>query len=108
MAFTMQQVVDAARIPLNDKDKVRFEDSELLGYANDGILRIRQRRPDLFLGRWFSLPGSLALTDIFPLHDELKPALADYVTARAEFKDDEFSENGRAAASLALFERAVG
>jgi hypothetical protein len=104
----MQQVVDAGRIPLNDTAKVRYADDELRLYGVHAILRIRDRRPDLFMGRYSALPADLALTDPFPLRDELVPAVADYITARAETRDDEFVEGSRAAGYLALFDRAVG
>lgn len=108
MAYTLQQVVDKARLPLNDSAKARYPDTELLGYANDAVLIIRDRRPDLFLGRWLALPGSLALTDAFPVRDELVPPTADYITARAEVKDDEFTEDSRAMTLMSLFTKAVG
>ena len=45
MAFTYQSIVDLARMPLNDDDKVRYTDATLLIYANHGILQILKRRP---------------------------------------------------------------
>ena len=91
MAFTFQQVVDKARKPLNDVDKGRHSDADLLGYANDGILLTRNRRPDVFFGQYLTLGTTeqLALTDICPLPAEFIPALADYITARGETLSDE-------------------
>ena len=43
--LTYQQVMDGARGPLNDADKVRYPDAELLGHLNDGILALAQLRP---------------------------------------------------------------
>lgn len=108
MAYTMQQVLDAGRVPLNDSTKVRYTDADLLLYANNAIFRIRDRRPDLFLGRWLSLPSGLVATDVFPVRGELFSAVADYITARAETRDDEFSETSRAAQYMALFDKVVG
>lgn len=45
---TFQDIVDAARIPLNDAAKVRYSDAELLGYAKDGLKEAAVIRPDLF------------------------------------------------------------
>jgi hypothetical protein len=89
MAFTMQEVVDKGRAPLNDDDKVRYPDTELLGFANDGILYLRNRRPDLFIGSYATLPEKLVIGDTFPLSAEYVPAVADYIAARAESRNDE-------------------
>ena len=91
MAFTLQQVVDKGRKPLNDVDKARHSDSDLLGYANDGILLMRNKRPDVFFGQYLTLGTTeqLALTDTCPLPAEYIPALADYITARGETLNDE-------------------
>lgn len=99
----MQQVVDRARIPLNDDDKVRHADPELLGYANDAVLILRQQRPDIFFGQFEALPGAALIGDPMPVQDEYFVALADYVTARAETPDDESVDQGRAQLFFALF-----
>lgn len=103
MAYTVQQLIDKARLPLNDADKVRLTDVELLGYANDAFLRIRKKRPDLFLGMWNILPSELAVTDYFPVTDEYVPIVADYITGRAEMKDDEHVNSARAAEFVKMF-----
>ena len=104
MAFTYQSVVDLARIPLNDSDKVRYPDADLLSYANHGLLSVVKRRPDLFIGNYANLPdGQKALTDAFPLGAEYVQTIADYVTARAEMGDDEHVDSGRAALYVQLF-----
>ena len=104
MVFTYQSVVDLARMPLNDDDKVRYMDATLLIYANHGILQILKRRPDLFIGQFGSLPaGDATLDNTFPLHAGYAQTLADYVTARAEMADDEHVNSGRATAFVQLF-----
>ena len=107
MAYTMQELLDFARLPLNDADAVRYPDSELLSYANSAILRVRKKRPDLFLGQWAVLPSGLAVTDYFPVSDEYFPVVAEYITARAEIKEDEHIGDGRSAAFTALFENGL-
>jgi hypothetical protein len=100
---TFQQVIDRARIPLNDADKTRYPDADLLAYANDAILLLRQKRPDLFFGSW-TLPVSEYLVGAtLPVDDTFFPAICDYVTGRAEFRDDEDAMQQRAAAFLQLF-----
>ena len=106
MAFTMQAVLDRARIPLNDTGKDRYFDADMIVYANDAILRLRKGRPDLFIGLFLNYPSSsLAVGATFPLADEYVPAVADYVTARSQFVDSELTRNGMAAAFFALFEK---
>ena len=89
MAFTLQQLVDRARVPLNDAGKDRYTDTELLGYAQDAYLMIRKHRPDVLVGN-FSSPTSwsaLTLVSNFPyVEDEYMPVIADYITARQSSK----------------------
>jgi hypothetical protein len=103
MAFTYQDVVDLARVPLNDEDKARYADPTLLLLVNHAILTLANRRPDLFIGQFSSLPdGEADLSDTFPLPAAYSMTLADYVTARAEMIDDEHANSGRAAAFMQL------
>ena len=99
----MQNIIDRARIPLNDAAKNRYTDTVLLGYANDAILVLRKRRPDLFLGSWSALPSNLAATVALPVDDEYFPMMADYVTGRAELIDDENVDSTRATALINSF-----
>jgi hypothetical protein len=103
MARTFQNALDRARIPLNDADKVRYPDVQLLSYANDAILILRQKRPDLFFGSWTMAPTEYILSDNLPVDDRYFPAVADYVTARAETRDDEDAMQARSAAFMSLF-----
>lgn len=109
MAFTFQQAVDRARVPLNDSDKDRYSDQELLAYAVDALLMLYRYRPDLFIGSFGALPSitSLALSSAFPVEDQYLPIVADYVTGRAESKDDESVDNSRASQFLALFNTGI-
>ena len=104
MAFTYQSVVDLARIPLNDTDKTRYSDADLLAYANHAMLQLLKNRPDLYIGSYASLPdGQKILTDAFPLPVQYVQTVADYVTGRAEMSDDEHVDSGRAALFAKLF-----
>lgn len=106
MSFTFQNVVDRARKPLNDSDKDRYTDAELLEYAVDAYLMLRRHRPDLFITQWSALPdySTRALGSTFPgAGDEYLPAIASYVTARAEMKDDEAIVQERAQLFYKLF-----
>lgn len=104
MSYTMQEIVDKGRFPLNDADKARFTDADLLSFANDAILLLRNKRPDLFFGRFLTLSATekLTLSALFPLNSELVPAMADYVTARGETRNDESVLTERAAMFMKL------
>jgi hypothetical protein len=93
---TAQNIVDQARLPLVDAGKDRYTDTQALAYLNFGLMFLRGKRPDLFVG---SLSGdftALALSDAVPIEQQYHQALADYVTARAETHDDEGAMNDRA------------
>lgn len=107
MAYTMQQVIDKARVPLNDAGKDRYSDPDLLGYANDAMFILQSRRPDLFFGQFLALPGEKALGDLFPLANTLFPAVCDYVTARAETRNDESVLEQRASLFFGLFKEQI-
>lgn len=104
MAFTYQSIIDLARVPLNDTDKVRYSDAQLLMFANHGMLALAKRRPDLFIGQYHNLPtGEAGLTDSLPVDPAGAQLVADWVTARAEMTDDEHANSGRATVFVNLF-----
>lgn len=107
MPYTAQQILDMARVPLNDAAKTRYTDATLLGYLNAALLLLRKRRPDLFTGQWSALPGSLSLSTTWPTDDEYVPVVAEYVVARAELVDAEAPDAGRAGGFLTLFEKGL-
>ena len=111
MSFTIQQLVDRARVPLNDSDKDRYSDAQLLVFAQDAYLSIVRHRPDVFIGGYATLPlwSSLGLTTAFPsIGDEYMPIIADFITSRAEMLDDEFVNSGRAAQFMTMFGTGLG
>lgn len=105
MAYTLQQVVDVARHPLNDDDKTRAPDATCLVYARAALHLLLNKRPDLYYGQFTSLPdiSALALTSNFPVDDMLAPAVADYITARVESGNDEAVLTERATMFFGLF-----
>lgn len=105
MASTMQQLVDRARIPLQDDAKVRYSDSTILGYANAGIHLLVNRRPDLFFGTYTALPVDLTLTQNFPLEDRLFQPVADYAAARSRARSSEEVRTAQTQLLLALFDQ---
>lgn len=97
MSYTIQQVVDHARVPLQDVAKVRYSDAVLLQYHNDAIEIAYKTRPDLFIGNWRALEIRFrTLEEEFPLPSLYRSYVADYIAGRAELVDDEYSESNRA------------
>jgi hypothetical protein len=103
----MQDVVDDARVPLNDEAKVRYGDDKLLRYANAGLRRIYTIRPDLRLGLYATPITDLALTDPFPLVEYYRQPLADFITFRAETVDDEHINSGRVNVFMQSFDQGL-
>ena len=93
---TAQNIIDQARLPLVDAGKTRYTDAQALAYLNFGLMFLRGKRPDLFIGALSGNFTALALGDTVSLEQQYHQALADYVTARAETHDDEDAMNARA------------
>ncbi|CAN7308433.1 hypothetical protein LJR296_001465 [Cupriavidus necator] len=104
---TVQQVIDRGRVPLNDADKVRHTDSDMLDWLNDGVAEIYTIRPDLRFGSYGTPAARLALTDAFPLSAAHEVAIKHYMVYRAEMKDDEAVNTNRVDKAYKLFEKAV-
>ena len=100
---TFQEIIDSARVALQDVDKVRYSDDELLEYAIDGVLEARKLRPDFFLGGYATIPSSYSLTSTVPLPSLYVAYLKDFLVFKSEVRDDEYAVDGRAAAMLARF-----
>lgn len=108
---TMQSVVDMARMTLNDDDKARDTDADMLVYANAALDEVYKLRPDLFLGQYTATAltdgHQKALVDPFPIDARFRRAVADYIVGMAEVTDDEHQNSGRAGALLAKFEKGL-
>lgn len=106
MAFTVQQVLDLARLPLNDTLKVRYTDTVLLSFYNAGLLHLYEIRPDLLIGNYgVAIAPAVAsgLSAAFPLSDRFALSLGDYIGGRAEMRDEDAASSGRAQALMKLF-----
>jgi hypothetical protein len=99
----MQQVVDLARKDLNDADKVAYTDPDLLEHANAGIREAYQIRPDLRLGNYATPIANKAIGEDFPLSDDYKRAVADFVIGRASAVDADHVDSGRVPAYIKSF-----
>jgi hypothetical protein len=101
---TFQQVIDSARVDLQDAEKIRYPDAELLEYANDGVQEGFRVRPDFKFGNYPAASVTYELSDLVPFPEGYQMLLKHYVVFRAEARDDEYAADGRAALFLARFE----
>jgi hypothetical protein len=99
----MQSVLDLARLDMNDADKTRNTDANLLSFANDGIAKAVVIRPDLNWGNYSTAWADLTTASSFPLPLEYRPAIANYVVGCAEKADDQFAVEQRAIQAMKLF-----
>jgi hypothetical protein len=105
---TLAQVVESARTLLQDNTGVyRYQDSELYRYISEALYEMRRIRPDLFIayGLFTVIPAydSSYSATVLPTPDTYFVSVVNYVAGRAELRDDEYTNDGRAAAVLAMF-----
>lgn len=100
---TVQSVLDLARLDLDDADKTRNSDANLLQFANDGMAKAVVMRPDLKYGSYTTAWADLTTASSFPLPLEYRPAIVNYVVMRAEVADDAFANEQRATQGLKMF-----
>lgn len=100
---TFQQVIDDARVTLNDEDAVRYTTPQLMSYCNDGIQEMYRIRPDFLFGNYTAATVTYVESDNLPLTAQYQNLLHLYVVFRAELRDDEYSAESRAGAMRSLF-----
>lgn len=100
---TFQQIIDSARVDLQDADKLRYTDAQLMEYANDGLQEAYRYRPDFRLGQFTATVPTYVAANNVPMPDRYQMLLKHYVVARSEIRDDEYSVDGRAAALMNRF-----
>jgi hypothetical protein len=100
---TLKEVIDLARLDLNDDDKTRYPDNNLVKFVNNYIQEAVKSRPDLFLGGFLALPApTLTLTSTFPMPNGYIRSCADYVIGRAMMLNTEESSMTKAANYIQL------
>lgn len=101
---TFQDVIDDVRVVLNDADGTRYTSPQLMSYANDGVQEGFRLRPDFLLGKYTQAATTYVAADTIPFPAQYQMLLKHYVCYRAELRDDEYSQDGRAAALLGRFQ----
>lgn len=107
MARTVGQVVSAARAVLQDEmEPFRYSTAQLCGFVSEAMGEARRLRPDMF-HRTFrnTIPyfDQNHVAEFLPLPDMYFAQVVNYVTGRAEIRDDQFATDNRAMSLLAAF-----
>jgi hypothetical protein len=105
---TMQSILDLARLDLNDADKTRNTDANMLAFANDGLAKTVMIRPDLNFGNYTTTFADLTTASTFPLPLAYRPAIANYIVLRCETADDAFAVEERAIQGLKMYLKDLG
>ena len=96
-----------ARVLLQDtRSPFRYREADLYTGLNAALMQARRLRPDLFLGRFGREKFNYAPADSaqpFPLAPWYWEAAVEFVVGRAELREDEFTNDGRAVALLNRF-----
>lgn len=103
---TVAKYITSARVLLQDTvdSPYRYSDGELITGLNIAILEARKLRPDLFLAEDFSLPEFTANdATAVPIDAQYRPAFLYYMIGHAQLRDDEPTQDNRAAALLGRF-----
>lgn len=97
---SLSEVTAEARVLLQDLvAPYRYDEAQLQGYARDAIATFLRLRPDLRIGVSWSRFGTESEVPE-PLADDYWPMLSEYVAAKAELRDDQFTNDGRVVALL--------
>jgi hypothetical protein len=104
---TIQEVIDEARVILQDADADRFSDADLLTICNMALSEAYGLRPDLFFERYGVAWVDYELADDFPLGPRYRPVISNYIVSRAELREADHVDNGRVAALANAFKGAL-
>lgn len=101
--MNVAQAIARARLPLNDAAGTRYPDADMLAYLQEAVRLVRRLRPDAFIGQLSTDPAaSLTLSSTtLPVGFEHYQAIVDYMSARAQDRDDD-AAGEKAAAWLQL------
>ncbi len=106
--ITINDIVVRARFPLNDDNtddtKRRWPNATLLAYAIGALQIFRKKRPDAMRNALQDDIQHYLLTTLLPCSADYIEPLAQYVTARAMFGEDENAVQAAAPAFYQLFE----
>lgn len=103
---TVAEMVDQARAITNDEvQPYRYSDDDMVLALNAACLESKRIRPDMWLWPNNTLPNFVAPPDTTPVPiDEMyRMAFVYYMCGQAQLRDEEETNDTRAATFLALF-----
>ncbi len=99
---TVQKIIDAARILLQDTvAPFRYPEADFIMALNDSMLEARRLRADLFLDN--TIPFFANAGDTFSIEAMYRTAFTYYVAGKIQLVDDEVSQDQRATVFLNKF-----
>ena len=111
MAKTLQDIIDDARVYIQDVDTpYRNDDAEMLSYLNSGIYEIYRIRPDYFTAYFDAgIPqfDESQLSEDYPIDQQTAIALTYFIAGNEEAKNDEDVLEGRASGFINLFKASL-
>lgn len=104
MLDTVADYVREARTLLQDTvPTYRYSDTELLSALNMGVLTARRLRPDLFINTT-TLPSFTAVDGtLFGMDEQYRVAFVYFIVGHAQLRDEEDTQDARAAAFIGKF-----
>jgi hypothetical protein len=102
---TVGDIIEAARVLLQDVDGDRYSDETMVQALNEGLLETRRLRPDMFRDDPDNVPQYEVADfgDAIQYEPMYRPALVNYVAGRIQMQDDEVSSDQRAAVFVNTF-----
>jgi hypothetical protein len=107
LTLTVGQIIRQVRVLLQDQDvgHYRYPDIDLIMNLNHGMSEMFRIRPDLFLKVNFIIPVySGDLVDVpVAVEQQYAPSLVYFVVGLTQARDDESTQDARAAAFMKIF-----
>lgn len=105
---TVQDYIDRARVLLLDQvgPDYRYPDVDLVEHLNEAILEMRRLRPDILMAYFkTTLPefSTGAMGAAVPIDPQYRKAAVYYIVGSAQLRDEENTQDSRAAAFLNKF-----
>lgn len=104
---TLQDLISQAQRIAKDVGGRRYPADVCLPMVNLVIKEAKRVRPDLFFGKFGTPYADLALTATFPLPPEYEPGAIKAIVSWIDVGDDEYSNDGRAAAFMKMWQEAL-
>lgn len=104
---TFSDLIGDAQVILQDVAAERYTLPQLLRCATLAVAEAFVARPDFQFGQGYAGVGTYSAADTVPIPANYHSFIIEYIVFRAEIRDDEFANDGRAAAFLARFKNGL-